>query len=242
MVGNTNITRSIAIAGAILLLFILFFAFRTHPEKKALLRIKRVPSSVMVPRVEKSIKSPVFDSESYYRTIIDNNLFRPLGWSPPVRVEPYRLVGTIFPRDKNLPAQAIIEAVLGGTTHFVGVGDVIVGETVVVSIEAKSITLETAGKSRTLSLETSIFLNAKRSSVGVVRQKPSESRSGVFSRGVGQKLAGVSVSRGVLVRSRAKAEDSKRPYSGWETVEGERIRVGDARLKNPVKWGLRRKP
>lgn len=118
----------------------------------------------------------------------------------------------------------------------------VVGETVVVSIEAKSITLETAGKSRTLSLETSIFLNAKRSSVGVVRQKPSESRSGVFSRGVGQKLAGVSVSRGVLVRSRAKAEDSKRPYSGWETVEGERIRVGDARLKNPVKWGLRRKP
>ncbi|MXV76411.1 hypothetical protein F4Z99_19335 [Candidatus Poribacteria bacterium] len=28
----------------------------------------------------------VFDSEAYDRTIIDNNLFRPLGWTPRARV------------------------------------------------------------------------------------------------------------------------------------------------------------
>lgn len=231
----------LCIAAAILLLFALFFAFRTRPEKKAVLRIKRLPSSSMVPRVEKSIKPPVFDSESYYRTIIDNNLFRPLGWSPPVRVEPYRLVGTIFPRDKNRPAQAIIEPVSGGTPHFVGVGDAIEGETMVVSIQAKSVTLETAGQSRTLSLETGVFLNAKRSSVGVDRQKPPEPHARVVSRGVGPKASGVSVSRGVPVGSRAKSAERQHPYSGWQTVEGERLRVGDARLKNPVKWRLRRR-
>ena len=231
----------LCIAVAILLMFTVFLAFRTPPQQQAVLRIKVLPSSVMVPRIEKSIKSPIFDSESYYRTIIDNNLFRPLGWSPPVRVEPYRLVGTIFPRDTNLPAQAIIKPVSGGTMHVVGVGDDIDSETLVVGIEAKSVTLETAGQSRTLSLKTGVFLNAKRSSVGVVRWKPPESRARVVPRGVGQKTSGVSVSRGVPVRSRAKAVDSKRPYSGWETVEGKRIRVGDARLKNPVKWRLRRR-
>ena len=29
----------------------------------------------------------------FYRTIIDNNLFRPLGWTPPRPIEPYRLIG-----------------------------------------------------------------------------------------------------------------------------------------------------
>jgi hypothetical protein len=188
------------------------------------------------------MKSSVFDSESYYRTIIENNLFRPLGWSPPVRVEPYRLVGTIVPRDAHTPPQAIIAPVSGGTLRFVGVGEAIDAETLVVGIAAKSVTLETAGQSRTLSLEMGVFLNAKRSSVRVSRWTPPEPRARVVSRGVGQKASGVSVSHGVPVRSRAKAADNKRPYSGWETVEGERIRMGDARLKNPVKWGLRRKP
>lgn len=35
----------------------------------------------------------VFNSETYYQTIISNNLFRPLGWRPPVPREPYRLLG-----------------------------------------------------------------------------------------------------------------------------------------------------
>ena len=41
--------------------------------------------------------SPIFDSETFYRMIINNNLFRPLGWTPPRPIEPYRLLGTLLP-------------------------------------------------------------------------------------------------------------------------------------------------
>ncbi|MYG08137.1 hypothetical protein F4167_16285 [Candidatus Poribacteria bacterium] len=35
----------------------------------------------------------------FYRTIIDNNLFRPLGWTRPVPPPAHRLLGTIVPKD-----------------------------------------------------------------------------------------------------------------------------------------------
>ena len=72
--------------------------------------------------------------------------------------------------DANTLPQAIIEPVSGGTMHFVGVGDDIDSETLIVNIQAMSVTLETKGHQRMLSLETSLFLNAERR-VGVVRQK-----------------------------------------------------------------------
>lgn len=51
--------------------------------------------------VEHRTTPAVFDaSKAYYRTIIENNLFRPLGWTPPRPVEPYRLIGAL---DANVP-------------------------------------------------------------------------------------------------------------------------------------------
>ena len=54
-----------------------------------------------------------FDSASYYQPIIKYNLFRPLGWTPPRPVEPYRLIGTILPRAANSPPTAIIQTTAG---------------------------------------------------------------------------------------------------------------------------------
>lgn len=233
----------LSIAVAILLLFIVFTAFRTPPQKKALLKIKVVPSSAVAPRVDLSLASPVFDAEVYYRPIIENNLFRPLGWRPPVPVEPYRLVGTTFPRDAHTPPQAIIEPVSGGTMHFVGVGDDIDGETLVVGIQPTSVTLKTEGHQQVLSLEADFFLNAKRG--GVVRRETPTlvSRGRVFSGGIVRQNSSAVSSRRVPVPRKPHLSDPNiaRPFSDWETVEGERLRVGDARLKNPQKWGLRRR-
>ena len=36
----------------------------------------------------------IADDYEYYKIITDNNLFRPLGWKPPVRKLPYYLIGT----------------------------------------------------------------------------------------------------------------------------------------------------
>ncbi|MYB93936.1 hypothetical protein F4054_12430 [Candidatus Poribacteria bacterium] len=64
-----------------------------------------------------------FDSDSYYRTIIDNNLFRSLGWTPPRPKEPYRLMGTILPRSANTPPRAILQTTTGNTTHIMTTGE-----------------------------------------------------------------------------------------------------------------------
>ncbi len=94
----------------------------------------------------------VFDSETYYRTIIENNLFRPLGWTPPRPVEPYRLLGTLLPRRANAPPKAIIQSTTGNQTYIVSTGETLDASTEVVSIEGKQVTLSTNGEQRTLHL------------------------------------------------------------------------------------------
>lgn len=51
-----------------------------------------------------------FQVAELYRTIIDNNLFRPLGWRPPKEKSAYRLLGTIVPKDAHAAPQAILQA------------------------------------------------------------------------------------------------------------------------------------
>lgn len=102
------------------------------------------------PRI--SLTTPEFDVETFKRTIIDNNIFRPLGWTPPRPVEPYRLIGTLLPRGANSLAQAVIESTSGKAISIVSVGEPLDPETTVVSIESKSVVLESGGVRRSLRL------------------------------------------------------------------------------------------
>ena len=106
------------------------------------------------PRRVRLTSPAVFDvSESFYRTIIDNNLFRPLGWRPPRPIEPYRLIGTHLPRSSaNTPPKAIIESTAGEKTYIVSTGEKIDAETEVVSIQGKQVILSRNGQQRTLKL------------------------------------------------------------------------------------------
>ena len=94
----------------------------------------------------------LFWQSDFYRTIIDNNLFRPLGWTPPCPIEPYRLLGTKLARDANTPPQAIVQAVTTNTTHIVTLGSNLGVDTQVVDIQSKQVTLSTQGQQRTLIL------------------------------------------------------------------------------------------
>ncbi len=99
-----------------------------------------------------SLTTPEFDVETFKRMIIDNNIFRPLGWTPPRPLEPYRLIGTLLPRGANRPAEAVIESTAGKAISIVSMGETLDPETKVVSIESKSVVLESAGVRRTLRL------------------------------------------------------------------------------------------
>lgn len=100
---------------------------------------------------------PVFDAEAFKRTIIDNNLFRPLGWTPPRPREPYRLLGTIIPTDAKTPPKAIIQNTVQNQTHIVTISDTLDTETHVTDIQTKYITLKKNGQQRQLTLKSSFL-------------------------------------------------------------------------------------
>ena len=106
------------------------------------------------PRRVEQTPPPVFETETFYRTIIDNNLFRPLGWTPARPTEPYRLIGTILPIDANTPRRAILESTAGNKTYIVSTGEKIDASTEVVSIQGKQVILSRNGQQRTLHLQS----------------------------------------------------------------------------------------
>ena len=127
--------------------FLLPFFFRR--SLPAPLTVKVVPVEM---RGIFDVAPVVFDSAAYYRVIIENNLFRPLGWRPADPVEPYRLIGTVLPLSANTPPQAILQTTGGNQTYIVTTGDSLDGETAVLSISGKSVVLESGGVRRTLRL------------------------------------------------------------------------------------------
>lgn len=114
--GSTLWTRparfcGLWIAGAfVLLLIVVVVRFLSSSEKVAgrvhcvlPLSLPPIPEPVKMetlpaPRRFHRTPQSVFDSEADYSTIIDNPLFRPLGWRPPRPIEPYRLLGTKLAR------------------------------------------------------------------------------------------------------------------------------------------------
>ena len=99
-----------------------------------------------------------FQSSAFYRTIVDNNLFRPLGWTPARPIEPYRLIGTLLPKDANAVPQAILQATAGNKTYTVALGDTLGDDTTITDIQPKHVTLSIAGKPRTLHLTLAAWL------------------------------------------------------------------------------------
>lgn len=128
------------IAGAFVLLLIVVVVRVLSPSPPI-----PEPIKVSEPRRVQRTPQSVFDAEAYYQTIIDNNLFRPLGWRPPRPIEPYRLLGTVLATDAHTPPQAIIESTAGKKTYIVSIGDPLDVETEVVSIESKQVTLSRNG-------------------------------------------------------------------------------------------------
>ena len=102
--------------------------------------------------------SETFQETEFYRVIIDNNLFRPLGWRPPRPRETYRLLGTILPTDANIPKQVILEKNPVGRIYTVTIGETLDTDITVTDIQPKQVTLEKAGVRRTLHLNTTPLL------------------------------------------------------------------------------------
>lgn len=94
----------------------------------------------------------------FYRTILENNLFHPLGWRPARPREPYRLLGTLIPCDGKSKAQAILQKNPAGKTYTVMIGDQLDTNTTLIDIQPKQVILEKRGQRRILTLNTTPWL------------------------------------------------------------------------------------
>lgn len=158
-------TAITGLAGLILaILFLLYTAMYTHPENTTItVKTQTHPTvSATPPRFRfqssthsiEDVELKHFQNSDFYRTIIDNNLFRPLGWTPPRPQEPYRLLGTIIPTDTKSSPKAIIQDTVGNQTPIVTIGDTLDTETHVTDIQTKHITLKKNGQQRQLTLKS----------------------------------------------------------------------------------------
>lgn len=94
----------------------------------------------------------------YYDVIVENNLFRPLGWTPPKRQPKYALIATLL-ESQGGTAKALLMENASKKTLYVTLGEKI-GEMMVESIEARQVNLSISGEILTLKVPSIAFLNA----------------------------------------------------------------------------------
>ncbi len=160
----THIAIAVGIGIVLLGLTLLTHALLTTPVRDKTVMVN-TPKSKPVTPVGGHLQTATpashigdFQDSDFYRTIIDNNLFRPLGWTPPRPKEPYRLLGTLIPKDGKSPPNAIIQTTAGNKTYIVSTGDKLDKDTTLTDIQAKQVTLEKAGQQRTLKFNPSVWL------------------------------------------------------------------------------------
>ena len=134
---------------------------------------KHTPKKVyIVPEIEhkKSVKKneklyahlkpkPVDQKELFYRTIIENNIFAPLGWKPKKPTPIYRLIGTHIPIGQEIKATAILQETSGESTiRIVSIGTKLGEDTYVADIQPKQIVLKKGKLRIPLRLSTNKFL------------------------------------------------------------------------------------
>lgn len=89
-----------------------------------------------------------YEPSDYYQIIVDNNIFRPLGWKPPNKEPEYTLLGTSFDPTSNRSEAFVLEE-RSNQFHIVSVGDKI-GDAIIKEISKKNISLYKDGEMITL--------------------------------------------------------------------------------------------
>ncbi|RKU22715.1 hypothetical protein C6499_19550 [Candidatus Poribacteria bacterium] len=100
------------------------------------------------------------ENAAFYKTIIDNNLFRPLGWTPPNNEPSYSLASTAVNPNGAISQATLLEK-RSNRYHFVTIGTKL-GDMTVKDIQDSRVILDKAGE--TITLKTSEWqpLTAKR--------------------------------------------------------------------------------
>ena len=146
------------------------------------------------------------ESEAFYKTIIEYNLFRPLGWTPPKNEPSYRLVSTAVNSDGVISQATLLER-RSNRYHFVTIGTKL-DDMTVKDIQAKKVIMDKEGETVTLNTAPLQLLSTKGGSEG--------NRGGGRGEG-GSERAGNNEGRNrasqMAAEKRRQAEQKKREYS-----------------------------
>ncbi len=96
-------------------------------------------------------------SRDFYRVIVENNLFRPLGWKAPKQQPEYILIAT-WVESHGKAAKAILAERSSARTYYVGLGQNI-GIATIKNIKSKQVVLKISGEDLTLKIPSIQFLN-----------------------------------------------------------------------------------
>ena len=111
----------------------------------------------------------------FYRVIVENNLFRPLGWQRPNRDPEYALVATWI-GTKGTVAKALVMERKSSQLYYVARGEK-VGDAIVENIVANQVSLKASDDIVTLKAESMEFLSGS----GYSREKSGEGREDAVS-------------------------------------------------------------
>ena len=96
--------------------------------------------------------------EDFYRVIVENNLFRNLGWRKPNRKPQYTLIATLIESKGNISKAFMMEQ-RENQYYYVSVGEKM-GDAIVRKIQSNEVTLYRAGNTLTIHAESRQFLSS----------------------------------------------------------------------------------
>ena len=100
-----------------------------------------------------------FQQTDFYRILVENNLFQPLGTTPTPPRSAYTLLCTTTPPDGSIGGTAYLQHTEGDAQKLISVtlGERL-GDATVVDIQPKQVTLDAAGTQTTLKLQHPLWL------------------------------------------------------------------------------------
>ncbi len=165
---------------------------------------------------QRSNDSNASSSTDYYRVIVDNNIFRPLGWRPPRQEPEYTFIGTSVSTDGSKLEGYILER-RSNKFYTAVIGDKI-GDAVVTDIKQKQIILDKDGEVITLKAGNMQFLQGGSSrggsSRGNNRNDNRDEDSRTSSRSSDKEKAAAEAKAKEEAERRAREERSRRWQEG----------------------------
>ncbi|RKU22716.1 hypothetical protein C6499_19555 [Candidatus Poribacteria bacterium] len=172
------------------------------------------------------------ENVAFYKTIIDHNLFRPLGWTPPNNEPSYNLISTAVNPNGAISQATLLEK-RSNRYHFVTIGTKL-GDMTVKDIEARRVILDKAGE--TITLKTSEWqpLTAKRERGG--DRDRGESNSERASNNEGQNRANQAAAAKRRQMEQQKRSAAQREKIRREIMEKMRHASSDAERKEIMEY------